>query len=296
MERILNLSGFCQEEPIAGSPPTLSRWEHDWSAKAMNKLEPLYTFDNCKPAYQLRWSLAIFPNAPLPDRTLWIEALKESVERDHVRLLEYQNSRKGELFLLSTTPSVVPSSIVKCVKGRLQACTRSFAHVSFRRNFRLTSVGDANLETVQRYVAGQVAHHPLVSNSSQKLLESVQREFPDVDLHTPCNSAHGQYITAIHLVLVHSERWRTVDVEFLSVTRDAVIATAAKKGHRISSFRILPDHLHAVLGIGYETSPGDVVLSYMNNIAFRHGMTRHWMDSFYVGTVGPYDMAAVRRS
>ena len=124
----------------------------------------------------------------------------------------------------------------------------------------------------------------------------MQREFPDVDLHTPCNSAHGQYITAIHLVLVHSERWRTVDVEFLSVTRDAVIATAAKKGHRISSFRILPDHLHAVLGIGYETSPGDVVLSYMNNIAYRHGMMRHWMDSFYVGTVGPYDMAAVRRS
>ncbi|TWU04322.1 hypothetical protein Pla52n_23620 [Stieleria varia] len=46
----------------------------------------------------------------------------------------------------------------------------------------------------------------------------------------------------------------------------------------------------------YESSPEQIALSYMNNVAFRHGMLHLWMNSFYVGTIGRYDMDAVRRS
>ena len=33
----------------------------------------------------------------------------------------------------------------------------------------------------------------------------------------------------------------------------------------------------------------------MNQVAAAHGGLRFWMDSFYVGTIGPYDMRAVRK-
>ena len=57
---------------------------------------------------------------------------------------------------------------------------------------------------------------------------------------------------------------------------------------------MLADHIHLTLGMPYEIAPGDAALSYMNNIAFAHGMIRLFSSSYYVGTFGEYDMNAVR--
>jgi len=57
----------------------------------------------------------------------------------------------------------------------------------------------------------------------------------------------------------------------------------------------LPDHVHFTLGVGYGQSVFEIVLSYMNQVAAAHWGLRLWMDSFYVGTIGPYDMGAVRK-
>ncbi|MDZ4851087.1 MAG: hypothetical protein SGI77_17505 [Pirellulaceae bacterium] len=259
-------------------------------------LQPLYTLDNCKAAYQCRWSLSIFPKQTLPQPGNWLGPLNEALRPDNVRVLEaFQQANQSLLFLLSTTPSVAPPQIVRVVKGRLQHLLRSEFPVEYRRNFRLTSVGDANLATVEAYVAKQAEHHQLADPRSQQLMTEFQLTFPDVDLAEPLNSAHGQYVTALHIVLVHAERWRTAEPTFHTITRDAILSAASKKAHRLSRLSIVADHVHFTLRIGYEMSPAVVALSYMNNIAFRHGMLRMWMESFYVGTIGAYDMEAVRR-
>lgn len=259
--------------------------------------QPLYTPDNCRAAFQLCWSLALFPVGEVPPAADWLEQLKGVTERDEVRILEYhERSEEGLLFLLSTTPWVSPPDIVKSVKGRLVHLLRPRMKLEFRRNFSLTSVGSAKLETVEKYVETQLAHHPLAAQRSQFLMEEFLVSRPGVNLAEPVTSSHGRYVTALHLVLVHTDRWRVVDREFHLKTSAAIDAIAMKKGLRLSRFSILPDHLHLVLGVGYRYSPETIALSFMNNIAFRHEMQRLWMNSFYVGTVGPYDLNAVRRS
>lgn len=93
---------------------------------------------------------------------------------------------------------------------------------------------------------------------------------------------------------MHAERWRTVELTFLERTQQAVLATAAEKNDSLSRVGILPDHVHLTLRPHYERSPAEVALSYMNNIADWHGQVRMWMDSYYIGTIGPYDLQAIR--
>ena len=74
-----------------------------------------------------------------------------------------------------------------------------------------------------------------------------------------------------------------------------ILGTARKKGHRLSRLAVLPDHIHAVMGCEVTESPEDVALSYLNNLAFGHGMQARYCFSYYVGTFGEYDLDAVRR-
>lgn len=255
---------------------------------------PLYTADNCKPAYQLRWSLAIFPTTPLPALDVHLDVLREATERDHVRILEMSQRENGVVhFLLSTTPAVAPPAIVKSVKGRLIHILRSYQTATFRRNFRLTSVGDVKCSLVEKYVASQLEHHPVASAQTHAVLAKFQKSF-HTSIDDPVNSAHGQYVTCLHLVMVHAERWRVADEVHLQNSFDTVLAVAVKKQHALSRIAVLPDHIHLVLRMHYEQSPEEVALSYMNNIAFCHGQNRLWMNGYYVGTIGKYDIGATR--
>jgi len=257
---------------------------------------PIYTATSCKPAYQLRWSLSIFPITLLPPINKWLNDLQASTVRDHVHTLDARIlSDNVTQFLLSTEPSASPPEIVKSVKGRLQTILRPELKVAYRRNFRLTSVGDASIEVVENYVVGQLAHHRNSFTTETTRFESIQFEDRSVDLRVPINSAHGQYLLALHIVLVHAERFRIGNLEFLGQTKDSILRHATKNQHRITRLAILPDHVHFTLGVGYDQSAVEIVLSYMNQVAAAHGGLRLWMDSFYVGTIGPYDMGAVRK-
>lgn len=198
-------------------------------------------------------------------------------------------------FLLSTEPIASPPDIVKSVKGRLQTILRPELIVAYRRNFRLTSVGDASIEVVENYVAAQLAHHRSSFAADPTKFESLQYEDRSIDLSVPVNSAHGQYLIALHIVLVHAERFRIGDRKFLGLTKDFILRHAVENQHRISRLAILPDHVHFTVGVGYGQSACEIVLSYMNQVAAAHGGLKLWMDSFYVGTIGPYDMGAVRK-
>ena len=259
-------------------------------------MKPLYTSANCKPAYQLRWSLALFSEADLPPVETWSQSLAEAVERDGVRLLESRlHQPRVWLFLLSTKPPLKPPQIVKSVKGRLQHLLRASAPKAFHRNFSLTSVGEARRETVESYVASQLGHHGMPDKRVQTRFKDFQFVFPDVDPSAEQFSSHGRYVYSLHLVLVHESRWREIREEHLAASRDMFFKAALQKGHKVSRLALLADHLHATLGCSFDESPEEVALAYMNNLAFAHGMKPVFCESYYVGTFGEYDMAAIRR-
>ena len=169
--------------------------------------EPIYTAANCTPAYELRWSLAIFSRTDLPATERWLRQLKPALERDHVRSLEtHWNPREALQFLLSTKPSVAPSQIIKSAKGRLQNLLNNTHPRAFRRNYWITSVGQVRRDVVENYVAQQLGHHRIPDANVQDRLAEFQLEFPDVDLGEVQCSSHGRYIYNLHSVIVHD--WR----------------------------------------------------------------------------------------
>ncbi len=207
-------------------------------------------------AYQLRWSLALFPTSPVSKPLDWISELSSRCEPDAIRVLEGSVSNSGTLFLLlSTQPIVKPSFIVQRVKGRLQHLLRDRGGIQWRRNFRLSTVGDANAETVDRYVANQLAHHTMVSPTSHSILADVAWHDPEVDVSQPLTSSHGQYILGLHGVLVHAERWRNANPDFVERTRQATLSSLQESGCQVSRIALLADHMHFVVRFHYDVAP-----------------------------------------
>ena len=151
-------------------------------------------------------SVAIYsPQTLLPPANKWLNDLQASTIRDRVHTLDARILGDNVTqFLLSTEPSSSPPDIVKSVKGRLQTILRPELKVAYRRNFRLTSVGDASIKVVENYVATQLAHHHNSFTTAPAKFESIQYEDRSVDLSVPVNGAHGQYLLALHIVLVHA--------------------------------------------------------------------------------------------
>lgn len=258
---------------------------------------PIYTPENCTPAYQLRWSVALFGRQPLPSPDGWRTALAEVLEPDGIRVLECEPREANVCTLLvSTRPNVAPSRIVKHVKGRIQHLLQDHHPRLFRRNFSIVSVGDAKRTAVEEYVANQLGHHPVADRRVQNHLAGLQSSFTQTRLCEPFFSAHGRYLCNLHLVLVHAGRWRASSEAFLTATGEMIERVAVKKSQRLSEAGLLPDHIHLALGIGVDESPEDVALGYLNNLAFAHGMRSIYEFGYYVGTFGEYDMGAVRNA
>ncbi len=225
----------------------------------------------------------------------WISELSTHCEPDGIRLLEASVSNSGTLFLLlSTQPLIKPSYLVQRVKGRLKYLLRDRGGIQWRRNFRLSTVGDANAETVDRYIANQLEHHKMASTAGHSILADAAWRDPNVDVSKPITSSHGQYILGLHGVLVHTERWRNTSPSFVDRTRNATLLALQESGCQVSRIAMLADHLHIIVRFHYDVSPVEVVLLSMNRVRESHDGLRIWMDGFYVGSVGPYDMNAVR--
>jgi REP element-mobilizing transposase RayT len=261
----------------------------------MPTLAPIYTIENCRPAYQLNWSLTVFWNHPMQSAE-WFPELQKATEKDHVRLLEHFFHEPGiSQFFVSTTPQVAPPQLVHSVKGRLQYLVRGQFPRPFRRNYCLRSVGSANRQSVEEYVRSQVEHHPMADPGVQARFAEYQIHCPKVDLSQPRWTSHGQFWYSLHLVFVHEERWRECDEAALARTQDTILRAAKKHGHLLSEGGIVADHIHLALGCNWEESPADAALSYMNNLAYVAGMKWLFKFGFYAGTFGEYDRGAMRR-
>ncbi len=256
---------------------------------------PLYTPDNIRCAYALRWSLAIFWKQPAPDSATWLPTLRETTEHDGVRILDHRYSHEhASQFLISTKPQLSPSACVRFVKGRLQYLVRDAYPHAFRRNYSICSLGEATTDAVEKYVSSQLAHHKLADTRATARLAKYQFCDPNVDLSAARRTAHGEFTYNLHLVAVHQERHGKIDDDWLSKTSEMLKGVSLKKEHFLSRIGLLADHVHWTVGCNVDESPLEVALSYLNNLAFAHDMRPVFQAGFYVGTFGPYDMKSVR--
>ena len=127
----------------------------------------------------------------------------------------------------------------------------------------------------------------------QQRLEQFQIFRPEVDLSQPRRTSHAEYWYNLHIVIVNDERYMEVRDEVLAGLRDMILKASDAKGHLLSRAAIVPAHL--ILGCDLEESPEQVVLGYMNNLAYACGMKPVFRSSYYVGTLSEYDLGVIPR-
>jgi hypothetical protein len=192
-------------------------------------MDAIYPKTELKVAYQLNWSLSVFTRVPLPDRSFWYEPLAKATEQDGVRVLEYRRqSETTHQFLVSSLPGVEPCGVARSVKARLQYLSRDTDRHLFQRNYHLQSVGAANHETLQRYVASQAIRHSMADDWIQKIIEGLQYQDPMVKLNQVQSSKFARYIVNYHFVFETSEHLPDVQEESLFRTQRMIIQAAAK--------------------------------------------------------------------
>ena len=196
------------------------------------KIPPIYTPNNCKFAYQLRWSLTLFwRSTPISDN--WLSALRPVTKADGVRILRHRFGQNDCcLFLVSTRPDVSPSTIPWSVKGRLQNLLSNQTPHAFQRNYDLQSIGSTRGEKAEEYVAAQLKQHPPENDRMHGLFDDLQIVNPNVDLSKPRFTAHGRYACNLHLVFVHDGRWSETRKEVWVAVRDMIRKASATKGQR----------------------------------------------------------------
>jgi REP element-mobilizing transposase RayT len=259
-------------------------------------MSPLYTADNTTPAFQLNWSVSLFARVALPPPCEWREQLAAATEADGVRILEFHGTQDNVgHFLVSTTPGIAPSQIVRSLKGRWQYLIRRRHPSAFRRNYFIGSVGEANCQVLDQYIAGQTSKHRMADRRVQNRFEALQFHDPTVDLGQTHTGNHGQFVYALQVVVENECGWNEVRESVLVESRDMIARAAAKKGWRLSRIGLLSNHVHVLLGAGVAESSESVALSLMNNLAYVQGMKPVLRFSYYVGTFGPYDRGAIRR-
>lgn len=263
----------------------------------MTQLQPIYTPENCKAAYQLDWSLAVFWNDAPPPESDWLDALRKATKADGVRVLEHRlTEAHASQFLISTRPETVPPDAVRRVKGRLQYLVRDRLPKAFRRNYSLWSVGTVNAKVSERYIVDQTHHHPMADPRVQQRFEALAIDGDSEALQQPRASGHAQFCYNLHLVIVSRNRDIEIRGQVLESRRAMLLAVAKKKGHLVGNGQIVAEHLHVALGCPLTESPQDVALSYMNNLTYAEGMKPVFQYGFYVGTFSRYDLDAIRRN
>jgi REP element-mobilizing transposase RayT len=262
----------------------------------MHAIEPIYTPDNCKAAYQLNWSLAVFWNTRPPSSDEWLDALREATKADGVHLLEHRlTEANASQFLISTRPETPPPSAVRAVKGRLQYLVRDKVPKAFRRNYSLWSVGTVNSKVIEQYIDDQTRHHPMADPRVQRQLESLAIDGGRDMLDQPRLSGHAQFCYNLHLVVVSRDRDVEIRPRVLEARRAMLLAAAHKKGHLLGNGQVVADHLHLSLGCQLAESPQEVALGYLNNLAYAEGMKPIYQFGYYAGTFSRYDLDAIRQ-
>lgn len=253
---------------------------------AMSATNPVYTTHNTRFAYQLLWSVAVFWK-DLSASDAWLPKLQTQCKNAGLRILQHRFTNQCcSLFLLSTRPPSAATEIVRGIKGRLQALVRNDRPDALQRNYDIHSAGSTTRQKTENYVANQLQHHDIdIDRIRNCQLDDLQRYRL---------TSHGRYRCNLHISLRFQERFLPLSEQALKSVRDVVRSTAEKYDFLLSRIGLLDDHLHLVVGIPATRDPGSVGLSCMNNIAWVFDMQPILRHSGYLGTIGEYDLGAIR--
>lgn len=215
----------------------------------MAGLQPIYSAENSRAAYQLNWSLTVFLRQPIPSKSEWLDELSLATEKDAIRILEFCQLDDLKLqFLISTQPQLAPSQILRSVKGRLQHLIQQAVPKAFQRNYGIYSVGEANHACLNGYVAKQTSRHPMADVRIQQRLESCQFFDESVNLVQPRLSSHGQYLHNLHLIFENRDHLHDVADATLQGMRSMIIRCSIKKQHLLARIGLVSNHVHLLLG------------------------------------------------
>jgi REP element-mobilizing transposase RayT len=213
-----------------------------------------------------------------------------------VRLLEHRRLAPTTLQLLvSTKPEVSPAGLIRSIKGRWQYLLRQEIPQLWRRHYHITSVGEANCQTLQAYVAKQVQHHPMADARATERLQSYQFLDEQIELSNDRASGHGRFVFGLQIVIETAQHLPDIRSQWLDNTRSMIIKTCRHKGWLLYRIGIASNHFHILVGGNILDSPSAIALSLMNNLAFAHDMRPVFEPNFYLGTFGCYDRGAIRR-
>lgn len=257
-----------------------------------------YQRNTTTPAYSLRWSWTGWPSQcafpKLSDQD-W-NSLTKAWEQDGIRLLERKCASEFWQATVSTKPHVVPSFIVARLKGRIDHLLRSQkVPFKFSRKVSLRSLGNNTADDVQDYIRKQVDTARFYDADYAALLQQFTRVWDEsTDSHSPIEVASGRYWYQLHVVLVVEARHRIRELDFLGEIYETSQAIALDRGYRLAAISVMPDHLHLSLRGAVADSPEAIAMAYLNESCRRLKVNELWRPSYYVGTIGAYNMNAVR--
>lgn len=257
---------------------------------------PIYTSDNVKFAYQLRWGATIHWHLKI-NEDVWLEPLCNQLEDDGIRVLSWRWLNESACqFALSTKPNVTPLFISQRLKGRLHHLCKATSPRPLRKHFALRSFGTQDRRVVEGYVAKQCNHHPMACERTTQIFRELRYENCGIDLSESTRSTHGEYWHNLHIVLVNENRWCDVNRERLIRLRNGLVNSCQNKHWQLKHFSVLADHMHLSMGCPIDISPAVAVLSLMNNVAWYHDMKPILMNSAFVCTFGEYDHRSIEGS
>jgi REP element-mobilizing transposase RayT len=155
------------------------------------------------------------------------------------------------------------------------------------------SIGRSRCAVVEDYVARQLERHPLADPAVAERFKQYQICNPQFDLSRIRRSNFGEFCHNLHLVFEYEQGRQEFQHENLVRVRDMLDRSSRAKGWQLSRAGIVPDHLHLTVGCGIDESPSQVALSCLNNLAHVYGMQAVFKFSYYVGSIGPYDLGAI---
>lgn len=239
-------------------------------------MRAIYDPDHVRVSDDLRWSLTITPDGPTTPPVQWTDRLRSVLLGDGIHLLGVTQPHAGTLgFDVTTPPSVAPADIVWLCRGALQDSLRTRKKLQLRRKFRLSSVGGETTVAGDRFIAGRLERR---STSGVSEHHGHRRS-------APRRIDHGVHDLTLRIVAVHDKRFRTMRGADRETTMRAILDTAAKYDHDPIEVTAAPDHLWMTVNVPAERSPGEVALSYLNNVAFRHGMRPVFERGYHIETV-----------
>lgn len=260
--------------------------------------EPIYKKETINPpSYQLRYGwtgwLSDTSFDELPDDVE--KAWRKTLEKDGIRVLDLDADNEKIQCISSIVPGVSPVTFTTRIKGRLQYALKKLAGpVTFSRKVSMRTIGETRNAIVTCYIQNQVRESDYADPDYRKMLKTYTENAGDVDLSEPQKTRSGRYWYNLHIVLVTRDRFRMRKEHNFQITQEGIEKIAEKHDYKISTYSIMPDHLHLALRGNIQMSPEDIALSFLNNLAFLHDQNAIWEHSYYAGTFGDYDMNLVR--